>query len=91
MFVYVSNAHVSVTSGQTWSWNLCIEEETCVLEEPVQLPSAHVSVSSFSLTCSFFYILINFRHIVLGPIFHTTCDTCGLMLLPLLNVKRITI
>lgn len=37
-------------SELTWSWSWCTEEETCVLEEPVQLPNAHVSVSHYMQT-----------------------------------------
>lgn len=44
VYLLPANSHVSL--GQTWSWNLCIGEETYALEVPVQLPSAHVSVSA---------------------------------------------
>lgn len=38
------------STGQTWSWSLCTEEETCVLVVPVQLPNAPVSVSAVWLS-----------------------------------------
>lgn len=46
MYLLPNNSHGSVSSGPTWSWSLCTGEETCVLEEPVQPPNDHVSVSS---------------------------------------------
>ncbi len=54
MYLLPTNSHGSVSSGPTWSWNLCTGEETCALEAPVQLPNAHVSVSIYPLTSSSF-------------------------------------
>lgn len=44
---------LSLSSGPTWSWNLCTVEEICVPEVPVPPPNGPVSVSRSSRTTSF--------------------------------------